>query len=154
MKTKRIINISVAALLVIALLWALCWFYVSGATLRVLKAIPSNCEITVTATYWDGTPDNQEEFVLSQDQTIALLELLQSTDYWRDLSTTITHNEPVSYEIFCVFDLDSQQEMVHISCAGGYAIAINSSVDKWDERGFLLVMNKTFLSQLESIFAS
>ena len=154
MKTKRIINISVAALLVIVLLWTLCWFYVSGATLRVLKAIPSDCEITVTAMYWDGTPDNQEEFVLSQDQTIALLELLQSTDYWRDLSTTITYNEPVSYEIFCVFDLDSQQEMVHISCAGGYAIAINSSVDKWDEKGFLLVMNETFLSQLESIFAS
>ena len=154
MKTKRIINISVAALLVIALLGALCWFYVSGAKLHVLKAIPSDCEITVTATYWDGTPDNREEFVLSQGQTMALLELLQSTDYWRDLSSTITYNEPVSYEIFCVFDLDSQQEMVHISCAGGYAIAINSSVDKWDEKGFLLVMNETFLSQLESIFAS
>ena len=154
MKTKRIITISIAVLLVIALLWALCWFYVRGAGLHVLKAIPSDCEITVTATYWDGTPDNSKEFVLSQDQTMALLELLQSTDYWRDLSSTITHNEPVSYEIFCVFDLDSQQEVVHISCAGGYAIAINSSVDKWDEKGFLLVMNETFLSQLESIFAS
>ena len=154
MQTKHIINISIAVLLVIVLLWALCWFYVSGAELRVLKAIPSNCEITVTATYWDGTSDNREEFVLSQDQTIALLELLQSTDYWRDLSSTITYNEPVSYEIFCVFDLDAQQEMVHISCAGGYAIAINSSIDQWDEKGFLLVTNETFLSQLESIFAS
>lgn len=154
MTRKRIVNVSIAALLVIALLGALCWFYVSGAKLRVLKAIPSDCDITVTATYWDGTPDNREEFVLSQGQTMALLELLQSTDYWRDLSSTITHNESVSYEIFCVFDLDSQQEMVHISCAGGYAIAINSSVDKWDEKGFLLVMNETFLSQLESIFAS
>jgi hypothetical protein len=154
MKTKRIINISVAALLVIVLLWTLCWFYVRGATLRVLKAIPSDCEITVTAMYWDGTTDNREEFVLSQEQATALLELLQSTNYWRDLSTTIMHNEPVTYEIFCLFDLDSQQEMVHISCAGGYAIAINSSVDKWDEDGFLRIINKTFLSQLESIFAS
>ena len=154
MKTKRIINISVAALLVIVLLWALCWFYVRGATLRVLNAIPSDCKITVAAMYWDGTTDNREEFVLSQEQATALLELLQSTNYWRNPSATITYNEPVSYEIFCVFDLDSQQEMVHISCAGGYAIAINSSVDKWDERGFLLVMNKTFLSQLETIFAS
>ena len=154
MKTRRIINISVAALLVIALLWALCWFYVRGATLRVLKAIPSDCEITVTAMYWDGTTDNREEFVLSQEQATALLELLQSTDYWRDLSTTITHNEPVTYEIFCVFDLDSQQEMVHISCLGGYALHINSSTDKWNGKGFLRIINKTFLSQLESIFAS
>ena len=63
MTTKRIVNISIAALLIIALLLALCWFYVSGAKLRVLQAIPSDCEITVTATYWDGTPDNSKEFV-------------------------------------------------------------------------------------------
>ncbi len=156
-KTRRIISISVSVILVAAIILTFSWFYVRGAELRFLQEIPAGREATVSIWSWsfDGmtTDHNQYEADLTQDQLSQVLNLMQSSSYWRDPASSITHNEKSTYTIFITYDSDSTAQYLSITSSGGYAVLMNSSQDIPFENDFLRIRDKDWVAKLDAILA-
>ena len=152
-KTRRMISLVCFVLSITGLLLLLSWFYVRGTEFRFLKALPEASEIVCTKQTWNlGTGDYEtEEFHLTQNQLTDVLTLVRKNAYWRILSSTITHDEDVSYYISCEFLGDARQEYLIISFVGNYAVTITSSVGEFNHEGFLRILSKDFMNELEAI---
>jgi len=155
-KTRRIIRIiclAACAISLVMLFLLLSWFYIRGAEFRFLKELPADCEVTYTKEVWNDSTKEYDtvDFSLTKEQLTDVLALMEKGAYWRILSRTITHDEDAIYYIFCEFSKDSNQHYLVISFVGGYAVAIDSSVPEFAQNGFLRILNKSFLSELESI---
>ena len=157
-KTRRIINISISIVLVAAFLLTFSWFYVSGSELRFLQDIPADCAAAVSVWSWsfDGstTDDNQYEADLTQNQLLQILELLQSSSYWRYPASSITHNERSTYTVLITYEIDGTAQYLSITSSGGYAVNINGSQAIPFKNGFLRIRDKDWIAKLDAILAS
>ena len=140
-KTRRIINISFSVILMAAFILTFSWFYVRGAELRFLQDIPADCEATVSIWTWDGTSadGNNYEFALTREQLSQIFDLLQSSSYWRDPASSITHHEQTTYTVFITYEIDGNAQYLSITSSGGYAVLMNSSQDIPFENDFLRI---------------
>lgn len=154
-KTRRVINISVSVVLLAAVILTCSWFYVSGAELRFLEDIPADCEATVSIWSWDGTSTdgNEYESALTQEQLSQIFNLLQSSSYWRDPATSISHKEKSTYTIFITYDSDSSAQYLSITISGGYAVLMGSSQKIPFNNDFLRIRDKNWVATLEAILA-
>ena len=152
-QTRRRISLICSVVLLTALLFLLSWFLIRGAELHFLKEFPTDCDIVCTKETCNlGTGEYEsEEFSISPEQLTEVLTLLRKNTYWRIPSSTITHDEDVSYYIYCKFSQDTRQEYLIISFIGNYAISITSSVEDFNHTGFLRILNKGFFPKLEAI---
>lgn len=154
-KTRRFISISVSVILVAAIVLTFSWFYVRGAELRFLQDIPADCEASVSIWTWDGTDadDNKYESVLTQEQLSQIFDLLQSSSYWRDPASSITHHEKTTYTVFVPYESDGKAQFLSITISGGYAVLMNSSQDFPFENDFLRIQDKNWVAKLDAILA-
>ena len=154
-KTRRIINISFSVILMAAFILTFSWFYVRGAELRFLQDIPADCEATVSIWTWDGTSadDNNYEFALTGEQLSQIFNLLQSSSYWRDPASSITHHEQTTYTVFITYEIDGNAQYLSITSSGGYAVLMNSSQDIPFENDFLRIRDKDWVAKLDAILA-
>lgn len=156
-KTRRIINISISFILVTAFLLSFTWFYVSGSELSFLQDLPADCTASVSIWSWsfDGmtTDPDQYEAELTQDQLSRILELLQSSSYWRDPASSITHKEKSTYTIFITYDRDSSAQYLSITISGGYAVNMYSSQEIPFKNDFLRIRDKDWVAKLDAILA-
>ncbi len=157
-KTRRIVNISVSIVLTAAFLLALSWFYVSGTELSFLQDIPADCTAAVSIWSWsfdNSTPDrNEYEADLTQNQLLQILELLQSSSYWRDPSSVIYHNEKTTYTVFITYEIDGTAQCLSITSSGGYAVNFSGSQEIPFENDFLRIRDQNWIAKLDAIFAS
>ena len=154
-KTRRIINISFSVILMAAFILTFSWFYVRGAELRFLQDIPADCEATVSIWTWDGTSadGNNYEFALTREQLSQIFDLLQSSSYWRDPASSITHHEQTTYTVFITYEIDGNAQYLSITSSGGYAVLMNSSQDIPFENDFLRIRDKDWFAKLDAILA-
>ena len=154
-KTRRIINISFSVILMAAFILTFSWFYVRGAELRFLQDIPADCEATVSIWTWDGTSadGNNYEFALTGEQLSQIFNLLQSSSYWRDPASSITHHEQTTYTVFITYEIDGNAQYLSITSSGGYAVLMNSSQDIPFENDFLRIRDKDWVAKLDAILA-
>ena len=157
-KTGRLLKIVcliVCAASLLLLLLLLGWFYVRGAEFRFLEDLPTDCEVTFgrQALHSGSEEYELEEFTVTKEQLDEALALLKKNAYWRMLSRSISHNEDTIYYIFFEFSQESKEEYLVVSFVGGYAVSIDSSVEEFTQDGFLRILNRNFLSELESIIA-
>ena len=154
-KTRRIINISFSVILMAAFILTFSWFYVRGAKLRFLQDIPADREATVSIWTWDGTSadGNEYESALTQEQLSQIFNLLQSSSYWRDPASSITHHEKTTYTVFVTYERDGTAQYLSITSSGGYAVLINSSQDIPFENDFLRIRDKDWVAKLDAILA-
>ena len=155
MKTRRIINISFSVILMAAFILTFSWFYVRGAELRFLQDIPADCEATVSIWTWDGTSadGNNYEFALTREQLSQIFDLLQSSSYWRDPASSITHHEQTTYTVFITYEIDGTTQYLSITSSGGYAVLMNSSQNITFENDFLRIRDKDWVAKLDAILA-
>lgn len=155
MNIHRIVNISVSVILVAAVLLTFSWFYVSGSELSFLKSLPTDCTASVTIWSLGGTNSNRNEYEadLSQDQLSQILELLQSSSFWRDPASAIIHHEQKTYTILINYESDGTAQYLSITSSGGYAVNISGSQEIPFENNFLRIRNKNWVSKLDAILA-
>ena len=120
-KIRRIIKISVSVVLIVAFLLTFHWFYVSGSELRFLQDIPADCTAGVSIWSWDEA-DSDYQSDLTYEQLTQVLELLQSSSYWRIPASSITHNEQTTYTVFINYKIDGSAQYLTITSSGGYAV--------------------------------
>ena len=156
-KTRRILNISLSVVLAAAIILTFSWFFVRGTELRFLRDIPADCEATVSIWSWsfDGssTDHNQYEADLTQAQLSQLLDLLQSSSYWRDPASSISHHENSTYTVFITYEIDGTAQYLSITISGGYAINIYGSQDIPFKNNFLRIRDKDWVAKLDAILA-
>ena len=152
-KIRRIIKISVSVVLIVAFLLTFHWFYVSGSELRFLQDIPTDCTAGVSIWSWDEA-DSDYKSDLTYEQLTQVLELLQSSSYWRIPAPSITHNEQTTYTVFINYEIDGSAQYLSITSCGGYAVKILGSLDNPFARDFLRIRDKDWVARLDAIFAS
>lgn len=152
-KTRRIIKISVSVILVAASLLTLSWFYVSGTELRFLQDIPADCSAGVSIWSWDEAVSDYKAD-LTYEQLTQLLELLQSSSYWRIPTSSISYNgHKTIYTVFITYKIDGIAQYLSITSTGDYAVNIDGSQDIPLAHDFLLIRDKDWITKLDAIFA-
>ena len=152
-KTRRIIKISVSVILVAASLLTLSWFYVSGTELRFLQDIPADCSAGVSIWSWDEAVSDYKAD-LTYKQLTQLLELLQSSSYWRIPTSSISYSGyKTIYTVFINYEIDGIAQYLSITSTGDYAVNINGSQDIPLAHDFLLIRDKDWITKLDAIFA-
>lgn len=155
-KTRRIIKISVSVILVAASLLTFSWFYVSSSELSFLQDIPADCTAGVSIWSWsydDSTEvRNEYEADLTQNQLLQLLELLQSSSYWRIPTSSINHNEQTTYTVFITYEIDGTAQYLSITSSGGYAVNFSGSQEIPFENDFLRIRDQNWIAKLDAIF--
>ena len=152
-KTRRITNISFCVILMAAFIVTFSWFYVDGSELRFLQNLPDNCVATVSIWSWDETTEDRS-VTLTQGQLTQILELFQSSSYWRDPSSVIYHDEKTTYDIFITYKSNSTAQCLSITSSGGYAINISGSQELPFDNDFLRIRDKEWVAKLDAILAS
>ena len=154
-KTKRVINLVCLAAWVIGLVLLLSWFFVRGAEFRFGAELGDASEIVFIKQTWNQSAEDYdtEEVHLTQEQLNEVLTLVKKNAFWRMLSGTITHNEDVTYTVYCEFTQNGYLQYLNITFVGGYAATVSSSVEAYDQTNFLRILNKNLLPQLEAILA-
>lgn len=152
-KTRRIINISVSIILTAAFLLAFSWFHVSGSELRFLRDIPADCTAGVSIWSWDEAVSDYNSD-LNYTQLTKLLELLQSSSYWRIPASSITHNEQTTYTVFINYKIDGTAQYITITSCGSYAVNINGSQELPFDNDFLRIRDKDWVKKLDTFFVS
>ena len=154
-KTKRIINLVCLGAWVVGLVLLLSWFFIRGAEFRFGQELNDASEILLIKQTWNhGTGDyEKEEFHLTQEQLNEALTLVKKNAFWRMLAGTITHNEDVTYTVYCEFTGNDYLQYLNITFVGDYAVTVSSSVESYNRDHFLRILNKNLLPQLEAILA-
>ena len=154
-KTKRMINLVCLAVWVLGLVLLLSWFFLRGAEIRFGQELNDASEILLIKQTWNhSTGDYEtEESPLTQEQLNEALTLVKKNAFWRMLSGTITHNEDVTYTVYCEFTRNDYLQYLNITFIGDYAVTVSSSVDAYNCDAFLKILNKNLLPKLEAILA-
>ena len=152
-KIRRIVNISVSVILAAAFVLTLSWFYVSGSELGFLQDIPADCTAGVSIWSWDEAVSDYKAD-LTYEQLTQVLELLQSSSYWRIPASSITHNEQTTYTVFINYKIDGSAQYLTITSSGGYAVNIAGSQELPFKNHFLRIRDKDWVARLDAIFAS
>ena len=154
-KIKRNIPLVFLILSLTGLALLVSWFLVRGAEFRLMKELPAEVEIDCHKMTWNPTTGETEteEIHLTREQLTEVLNLVRKNVYWRVLGNTIYHHENVSYDIICTITQDSRTEHVMISVIGNYALAVANSTEHTVHEGFLRILGKGFLENLEAILA-
>ena len=149
-KIRRIVNISVPAVLITAFLLTLSWFYISGSELRFLQDIPADCDAGVSIWSWNEA-DSDYKSDLTYEQLTQVLELLQSSSYWRIPASSITHNEQTFYNVFITYKVDGIAQYLTITSSGDYAVNIYGSQELPFDNCFLRLRDKDWIAKLDAI---
>lgn len=151
-KTRRIIKICVSVILVAASLLTLSWFYVSGSELRFLQDIPADCTAGVSIWSWDEAVSDYKAD-LTYEQLTQLLELLQSSSYWRIPTSSISYNgHKTIYTVFITYKIDGVAQYLSITSTGDYAVNIDGSQEFPFKNDFLRLRDPNWTSKLDAIF--
>lgn len=155
MTIHRIMSISVSVVLLAAIILTFSWFYVRGAELRFLQNIPADCKAAVSIWSWDETSADRNEYeaVLTIEQLSQIFDLLQSSSYWRDPTSSITHHEETTYTVFVTYESDGTAQYLSITFIGGYAVNISGSQKIPFENNFLRIRDKDWAAKLNAVFA-
>ena len=81
------------------------------------------------------------------------MNLLQSSSYWRDPASSISHHEKSTYTVFITYETDGTAQYISITISGGYAVLMNSSQDIPFENDFLRIRDKDWVAKLDAILA-
>ena len=152
-KTRRIIKICVSVILVAASLLTLSWFYVSGSELRFLQDIPADCTAGVSIWSWDEAVSDYKAD-LTYEQLTQLLELLQSSSYWRIPTPSISYSgHKTIYTVFITYKIDGIAQYLTITSTGDYAVNIDSSQEFPFKYDFLRLRDKDWVAKLNAILS-
>lgn len=150
-KIRRIVNISVPVVLIIAFLLTLSWFYVSGSELRFLQDIPADCTAGVSIWSWDETVSDYKSD-LTYEQLTQFLELLQSSSYWRIPASSITYYEQKTvYTVFITYKIDGIAQYLTITSSGDEAVNIYGSQELPFDNCFLRLRDKDWVAKLDAV---
>lgn len=154
MKIHRIIKISVSVVLIVAFLLTFSWFHISGSELRFLQDIPADCTASVSIWSWDEAVSDYKAD-LTYDQLTQLLELLQSSSYWRIPTSSISYNgHKTIYTVFITYQIDGIAQYLTVTSTGDYAVNIDGSQELPFDNRFLRLRDKDWVAKLEAILAS
>lgn len=150
-KTRRIINISFCVILMAAFILTFSWFYIGGSELRFLQDIPADCTAGVSIWSWDEAVSDYKAD-LTHAQLTQLLQLIQSSSYWRIPASSITYNEhKTMYTVFITHKIDGIAQYLTITSCGDYAVNIYGSQELPFDNGFLRIRDKDWVAKLDAI---
>ena len=146
-RTKIILALVIAALLVTACILQWNWYHVDGSEIACLNAIPTDCTGTVGVVTWDQQRWEQE---MTGEQIQQLLELMRSTSYQKETEDLYSGNWNATYFVFLYYTLDGQAQNLFLQICGDEAVIFYGTAAR--PSFLLLVESEGWEAALEAIF--